>query len=77
MKRGMFNRVVSLILAVTMVFTIGFNPTLVMAKEGDEGYVITGFTALERDVMEQRLEVGSSESDIVFPKELKATIEHT
>ena len=38
---------------------------------------VTGFDALSDKIMEQQLPVGAKESDILFPKSLKATVEKT
>ena len=64
-----------MVVAFTMVFTMGFGTPIVIAENGGTESIITNIAGLNDDVAVQHLEVGASENDIVFPSTLDATLE--
>lgn len=69
------NRFIAMVVAFTMVFTMGFGTPIVIAENGGTESIITNIAGLNDDVAVQHLEVGASENDIVFPSTLDATLE--
>lgn len=68
-------RTVAVIMVFAMVLTMGFGTPMAIAVNGGTDSVITNIAALDDNVAVQHLPVGASESDIVFPSALGATLE--
>ncbi|SDH25631.1 hypothetical protein SAMN05421493_10133 [Pseudobutyrivibrio sp. 49] len=68
-------RTTAIVMVFAMVFTMGFGTPLAIAANGGADSVITNIESLGNDVAVQHLPVGASESDIIFPDTLNATLE--
>ncbi len=69
------NRFIAMVVAFAMVFTMGFGTPLAIAENGGTESIITNIASLSDDVAVQHLPVGASESDVIFPSTIDATLE--